>query len=347
MSGLLVLLWGKGALMTDLPVRALVLWQPWASLLFEINPDTGRPYKTLETRGYRWPSTVELPCRVLIFAAARHPETHDWDEGPYGELGVDVAGRAECVQWGKHPEATGWELYLPPMHEGVPLPLGCVLGDVVITDDWPPAPKDQRVTVDELLDFARYWSDEDCEALGDERTSAIMRRIREHGIDCGHQLLDQDEIQELIRLWWDDDNTCPDVDELTDAIVAKFVGVRDQGPDGVTLGGFCKTMPPEPPPHPVLAHSEIARITAGVLADGQFGIRVSKLYDAGAAVAAALAGVIVSDRPKVKLDDVAQAMYMEYHVHGQPHWTRLTDKSAWHNRARAALRVAGVECEEP
>lgn len=58
------------------PIPVLTLWQPWASLCVEINPATGLPYKTIETRSWAPPEKL-IGKRIALHAAARTPIAGD------------------------------------------------------------------------------------------------------------------------------------------------------------------------------------------------------------------------------------------------------------------------------
>lgn len=90
------------ALPADL--RVLSLLQPWATLL--VDPDLP---KTIETRGYRWPSTIPLPVWMPIHASAKRP-------------GVAEVGDYTIENWDDGPRMNG------PAHPWQELPLGAVVG---------------------------------------------------------------------------------------------------------------------------------------------------------------------------------------------------------------------------
>lgn len=138
-------------------MKALTLWQPWASLV-------ALGIKTIETRS--WSTQYRGP--LAIHAAKRKPDVDMGEDGPFGELWDDIS--EEClVQWGETPAQDfdpprapldRWWLTLAPEHRTETMPLGrvvatCELVDVLpIVEEIPPL--DQRsglscVTVDLIL----------------------------------------------------------------------------------------------------------------------------------------------------------------------------------------------------
>ena len=93
----------------------LPMWQPWASLCIINNPNTGKPWKTVETRSYPLPATL-LEETVLIYAckkwdskqenfARELSKIRDLDYGTY-PLGK-IIGSVKMLYSGKIIEKSG------------------------------------------------------------------------------------------------------------------------------------------------------------------------------------------------------------------------------------------------
>jgi hypothetical protein len=208
-----------------------------------------------------------------------------------------------------------------------------------VPDGWP-APKDQRVTVDEIV---RVLLEELHPAQNE-----TAQRIIEHGIDCGHQPLDREEVMHILHVAWSKNGGKhpgkPPFIAAADAIVAKFVEVPDQGSDGVTLGGLNLATSQEPSRSYAdnLTDEEADRIARTVW-PGYEGVHstIADMRYKTKQIAAELCR-----RDPVQLDDVAAAMLSKW---SGADFTNAASsiKTAWQTTARAALRAAGVEWEEP
>lgn len=103
--------------MIELPddLRVLTVRQPWASLIIHGNKD-------VENRDWRFPSTIPLPARIAVHAAAGEPESYEYlpqattDQLPRGcVLGVVTVVRCnqdEDSPWAR-PGAWHWRLAYP------------------------------------------------------------------------------------------------------------------------------------------------------------------------------------------------------------------------------------------
>lgn len=67
-------------------LKMLSLWQPWASLCFLVNPETGHPFKSIETRGwstdYRGPVAVHAALNTKALDYACWQSEHDGETDP-------------------------------------------------------------------------------------------------------------------------------------------------------------------------------------------------------------------------------------------------------------------------
>ena len=128
-------------------MKALTLWQPWASLI-------GLGVKTIETRS--WPTAYRGP--LTIHAAARKPDVVLTEDGYAGEL-YDAQG--SCVaRWYQDseedyvsapPEDERWVLAVAPGFIPDTMPLGCIvatcrLQDCVPVLDHHPTPLRRQIT---------------------------------------------------------------------------------------------------------------------------------------------------------------------------------------------------------
>lgn len=110
--------------MSDQVTRGIVLWQPWASLLVS-------GIKQIETRPMAFPSTVELPARIAIYAAKKEP-TLGQDVGAWVvENGIIGTKRHYHVRERRS------TLPLDPTGRCVAVPLGGVVGVVTVTESLP------------------------------------------------------------------------------------------------------------------------------------------------------------------------------------------------------------------
>ena len=100
-------------------MKVLSLWQPWCSLCVEIDPKTGQPYKTIETRGWQSPKSL-IGQRIALHAAKRRPP---------GGLGVGP-------WWvGVEPIYRGFPALFTRDRDGcIPLPLGAIVATCTLED---------------------------------------------------------------------------------------------------------------------------------------------------------------------------------------------------------------------
>jgi len=114
-------------------MKALTLWQPWASLI-------AVGAKRIETRS--WSTKYRGP--LAIHAAARKPDIESGEDGPCGEIGWwrDDRDYTTLAQWTPpaRGDAPNWVLYVAPEFIGHVMPLGkvvatCDLVDVVPTEN--------------------------------------------------------------------------------------------------------------------------------------------------------------------------------------------------------------------
>lgn len=108
-------------------IRGLTLHEPHASLMARINPDTGQPWKSIETRSWPTPKTVRLPCWLLVHAAAQ------WDVDlcrlAFDEPFRSALGLQDDLD--AYLDRSGTELRRGPKP---PLPLGAVLAVVRLVE---------------------------------------------------------------------------------------------------------------------------------------------------------------------------------------------------------------------
>lgn len=104
-------------------MKVLTLWQPHASLCVIINPATGEPYKTIETRGWTPPASL-IGQRVALHAAA----SENWREG-------QQVGDWLCYRTSKTHQARMYCRTHRPMV--VALPLGAIVATATLADVLP------------------------------------------------------------------------------------------------------------------------------------------------------------------------------------------------------------------
>jgi len=108
-------------------VRALTVRQPWASLI-------ACGVKTIETRS--WSTKYRGP--LLIHAGKATPETSQWEEGPFDDIGwgdlIHQFG-ADAHEETRRVVPDSWWLMLAPDHRDyIPMPLGAVVAAADLVD---------------------------------------------------------------------------------------------------------------------------------------------------------------------------------------------------------------------
>lgn len=102
-------------------MKALSLWEPWASLTVEVNPDTGLPYKRIETRSWGTAYRGEL----AIVSTVKPPEV-GLEVGVWTVTrGADGYFMRPCPPWDAAAEGR-----FVPLTAGVVVST-CTLADVV------------------------------------------------------------------------------------------------------------------------------------------------------------------------------------------------------------------------
>lgn len=79
-------------------LRALSLWQPWASETYLVNPATGRPYKSIETRSY--PTKYRGPLGIHAAKNVKPLAYLGWLEDHIGEAEETLIPVASMVTFG-------------------------------------------------------------------------------------------------------------------------------------------------------------------------------------------------------------------------------------------------------
>ena len=100
-------------------MKVLSLWQPWCSLCVVIDPRTGEPYKTIETRGWKPPKSL-IGQTIALHAAKRRPP-----------VGLIVG------EWrvGVEPLYRGNPMMFTLEQDGhTPLPLGAIVATCTLVD---------------------------------------------------------------------------------------------------------------------------------------------------------------------------------------------------------------------
>lgn len=109
-------------------MKALSLWQPWATLIA-----VGQ--KRIETR--HWPTTYRGP--LAIHATKRRPETNRSEDGPVGELYCEqrCCDGKITAQWIPPEDGAGWALYTE-LDDGkwhtIHMPLGAIVATAELVD---------------------------------------------------------------------------------------------------------------------------------------------------------------------------------------------------------------------
>jgi len=99
-------------------MKAITLWQPWATLCVLWNPATGHPYKTIETRSWPCPASM-IHRRLAIHSAAREAKPLPASARPM-MVGPSINGRQRQL----------WPDGLLGVESDIALPRGCVVGTV-------------------------------------------------------------------------------------------------------------------------------------------------------------------------------------------------------------------------
>lgn len=135
-------------------MKALTLWQPWASLI-------AVGAKTIETRG--WATNYRGP--LAIHAAKRRPDVEMLEDGLAGELYGVTTGDDSCLaQWYENSEEDyiperlpepedRWSLGLAPEFMPVAMPLGKIVATCRLTDV---VPSEKVKDISETLSPAWY-----------------------------------------------------------------------------------------------------------------------------------------------------------------------------------------------
>lgn len=158
----------------DLPstMPALSVKQPYASLMFEINPDTGRPWKWIETRGYM---TKQRGLVAICSSATRMSRPDPPVCSGSGQFGAIAQGCTDICPWcGRSVRGAGgrltkhrdrslatWVGDMGGPEDGMTFPLGVVLGVVEITDS---------------LRVSEHWSAAHLAATREHRGRALQPR---------------------------------------------------------------------------------------------------------------------------------------------------------------------------
>jgi hypothetical protein len=116
-------------------VKAISLWQPWASALFALKPD-GQPIKPHETRSWALPDWA-VGVEIAIHAAKRdtQDERDFWCDtviyGDHQQLYADAFATLDINRWDR-------------------LPRGCIIGTVVFLPSWKTLGQINASRVDEI-----------------------------------------------------------------------------------------------------------------------------------------------------------------------------------------------------
>lgn len=108
-------------------MKAITLWQPWATLCVEPRPDSaiGRPYKNIETRSWPCPPSL-IGQRIAIHAAAREPHYLPQSARPM-LVGPSVNGGDRSL----------WPEGLFGDRASIALPRGVIVGTAVVSECLP------------------------------------------------------------------------------------------------------------------------------------------------------------------------------------------------------------------
>jgi activating signal cointegrator 1 len=121
----------EGVMTEPEAIPVLTLWQPWASLVALINPETGLPWKTIETRS--WATNYRGP--LAIHAAARPPcsyQTDTWVGNWKAHRRIGDGGYDLTLYQARRPELSD-ELWRGAL-DMVELPLGAIVATCTLVD---------------------------------------------------------------------------------------------------------------------------------------------------------------------------------------------------------------------
>jgi activating signal cointegrator 1 len=165
----------------EIPV--LTLWQPWASLCVIINPATGLPYKTIETRG--WSTKYRGP--LAIHAASRPPcsyRTDTWVGNWKAHRRTGDGGYDLSLYQARSPELSPEPSRgLLDLHE---LPVGAIVATCTLVDVVPTLGMDRPTPLsggwvrigDTVLGLNRGGPDDHLEFIDDQRPYGDFRSGR-------------------------------------------------------------------------------------------------------------------------------------------------------------------------